>query len=88
MLLAALPFVRFVQLSAGTARPLFRDTQIRAFFRHGTCGRGPDARRGTSRSRDADTELSVRKALFNAVSLAHGHRLRQRRLHEMGQLCR
>jgi len=32
MVLAALPFVRFVQLSAGTARPLFRDTQIHAFL--------------------------------------------------------
>ncbi len=32
MLLAALPFVRYVQLLAGTARPLWRDAQVRAFF--------------------------------------------------------
>lgn len=32
MLLAALPFVRFVQLTAGSARPLFEDPQIRGFF--------------------------------------------------------
>jgi trk system potassium uptake protein TrkH len=32
MILAALPFVRFVQLSAGTARPLLRDTQIHVFL--------------------------------------------------------
>ncbi|MEJ6401496.1 TrkH family potassium uptake protein [Yoonia sp. 2307UL14-13] len=32
MLLAALPFVRFVQLLAGSAQPLFHDRQIRAFF--------------------------------------------------------
>ncbi len=32
MLLAALPFVRFVQLTAGSAQPLLRDTQIRSFF--------------------------------------------------------
>ncbi len=32
MMLAALPFVRYVQLVAGTAVPLFRDTQIRTFF--------------------------------------------------------
>jgi trk system potassium uptake protein TrkH len=32
MLLAALPFVRYVQLTAGTARPLLRDPQIRAFL--------------------------------------------------------
>lgn len=32
MLLAALPFVRFVQLLAGSARPLLVDSQIRTFF--------------------------------------------------------
>lgn len=32
MLLAALPFVRYVQLLAGTARPLWRDTQIHTFL--------------------------------------------------------
>ena len=32
MILAALPFVRFVQLASGTARPLLRDTQVRTFL--------------------------------------------------------
>ncbi len=32
MILAALPFVRFVQLLAGTAQPLLHDRQIRAFL--------------------------------------------------------
>ncbi|MGR3714896.1 MAG: TrkH family potassium uptake protein [Shimia sp.] len=32
MFLAALPFVRFVQLTAGSAKPLFQDSQIRTFF--------------------------------------------------------
>ncbi len=32
MILAALPFVRFVQLLAGTAEPLLRDRQVRAFL--------------------------------------------------------
>lgn len=32
MILASLPFVRFVQLLDGQARPLLRDTQIRSFF--------------------------------------------------------
>ena len=32
MVLAALPFVRFVQLTAGTAKPLLQDPQVRAFF--------------------------------------------------------
>lgn len=37
MLLAALPFVRFVQLSAGTAQPLLRDPQVRGFFTTALC---------------------------------------------------
>ncbi len=32
MILAALPFVRFVQLLAGSARPLFADPQVRGFL--------------------------------------------------------
>ncbi|PUB13573.1 TrkH family potassium uptake protein [Yoonia sediminilitoris] len=32
MILAALPFVRYVQLLAGTAQPLWRDSQIRTFL--------------------------------------------------------
>ena len=32
MVLASLPFVRYVQLLAGTARPLWRDTQVHAFL--------------------------------------------------------
>lgn len=32
MILASLPFVRYVQLLAGTARPLWRDTQIHAYL--------------------------------------------------------
>jgi trk system potassium uptake protein TrkH len=33
MILAALPFVRFVQMTAGTARPLLQDSQIRFFLK-------------------------------------------------------
>ncbi|PTQ72614.1 TrkH family potassium uptake protein [Celeribacter persicus] len=32
MILASLPFVRYVQLLAGTAKPLWRDTQIHAYL--------------------------------------------------------
>ena len=32
MLLASLPFVRYVQLLAGSAKPLMRDSQVRAFL--------------------------------------------------------
>ncbi len=32
MILASLPFVRYIQFVAGTAQPLFRDTQVRAYL--------------------------------------------------------
>lgn len=32
MILAALPFVRYVQIANGQAKPLFRDSQVRAFL--------------------------------------------------------
>ena len=32
MILSALPFVRYVQMISGTARPLLRDPQVRGFF--------------------------------------------------------
>ncbi|MEQ3624332.1 MAG: TrkH family potassium uptake protein [Celeribacter sp.] len=32
MILASLPFVRYVQILAGTARPLYRDAQVHAFL--------------------------------------------------------
>lgn len=32
MVLASLPFVRYVQFASGSARPLFRDSQVRTFF--------------------------------------------------------
>ena len=32
MVLASLPFVRYVQLAAGTAKPLFRDSQVRTYL--------------------------------------------------------
>ena len=32
MMVASLPFVRYIQLVAGTARPLFRDTQVHTYL--------------------------------------------------------
>ncbi len=71
MILAALPFVRYVQLLGGTAKPLWRDSQVRGFFiviifsvllvtawlwgREGVM-----------------TELAFREALFNVVSILSG----------------
>ena len=71
MILAALPFVRFVQVATGSARPLLRDTQIHTFlaltfaavvalalfrwFREGSM-----------------TEAMFRDILFNLVSITTG----------------
>lgn len=33
MVLASLPFVRYVQMAAGSARPVFRDSQVRTFLK-------------------------------------------------------
>jgi len=71
MILASLPFVRYIQLVAGTARPLMMDTQIRAYlatiavivaslalYRVLTQGAAPEA--------------SLREALFNVTSIISG----------------
>jgi len=71
MLLAALPFVRYVQLVNGSAQPLFRDRQIITFF-------------GTiaalvvlvalvlSVAQEQAIEPAFRKALFNVTSITTG----------------
>lgn len=71
MVLAALPFVRFVQLTAGTAKPLLQDPQVRAFF-------------GTIVvivvaltlwrfiQLDNPSEATFRAALFNTISIITG----------------
>jgi trk system potassium uptake protein TrkH len=71
MILAALPFVRYIQLLAGTAKPLFRDSQIRAFLSiifvcvllisSWVWGRDGEM-----------TELAFREALFNVTSIISG----------------
>ncbi|WP_299627330.1 TrkH family potassium uptake protein [uncultured Tateyamaria sp.] len=71
MLLAALPFVRFVQLSAGTARPLLQDTQIHAFL--ATALVIVLLISGWNLwQQNAINEGAVRTALFNSVSLMTG----------------
>jgi trk system potassium uptake protein TrkH len=71
MLLASLPFVRYVQLLAGSSEPLFRDSQVRSFlvsvlilvlvmvlFRISVQG--------------ADAVRALREALFNITSIITG----------------
>ncbi|MFK7752054.1 MAG: TrkH family potassium uptake protein [Sedimentitalea sp.] len=70
MMLAALPFVRFVQLTAGSARPLFYDSQIRTFF--ATAVGLVLLLTLWQWSTTAASEESFRKTLFNTVSLLTG----------------
>jgi len=71
MILAALPFVRFVQVMAGTAQPLFRDRQIHVFLMLVTfcvllMSSWLWGRAGVL------TESGFRNALFNVTSIMTG----------------
>ena len=71
MLLAALPFVRFVQLTAGTARPLLRDPQVRAFLATALVIVAVLSAWRLAFT-DARGEEAVRSTLFNVVSVLTG----------------
>jgi len=71
MLLAALPFVRYVQMLSGSAQPLLRDSQVRAFF-----GTAVVLVLGLSFWRfqveGGTDEAQFREVLFNTVSILTG----------------
>lgn len=71
MFLASLPFVRFVQLMAGTAKPLFRDPQVRAYL---AVNAALIAVIFAYRIivNDDHFEHSIREALFNVTSILTG----------------
>lgn len=71
MLLAALPFVRYVQLISGTAKPLFQDSQVRTFFLTVFFVVFIMALWQWSNATDS-AEASFRKSLFNVVSILTG----------------
>lgn len=71
MFLAALPFVRFVQLAAGSARPLVNDPQVRVFF----CIVATAAALLTLYlviEAGGFRESNLRESLFNAISIISG----------------
>ncbi|NNU80235.1 TrkH family potassium uptake protein [Halovulum dunhuangense] len=71
MVLASLPFVRYMQLVAGTAQPLLRDSQVHAFF--GVLGAVIAALVVWQLViLDRPTEEAFREALFNAASIMTG----------------
>ncbi|WP_299729726.1 TrkH family potassium uptake protein [uncultured Tateyamaria sp.] len=71
MIMAALPFVRFVQLSAGTARPLLQDTQIHVFLVTAFIIAALITGWNLTNA-NASGEEALRFALFNSVSLMTG----------------
>jgi trk system potassium uptake protein TrkH len=71
MVLASLPFVRYVQIMAGSTRPLLRDAQVRAFLTViGTLVAGITLYRIMLNG--DGLEHSVREALFNVTSIITG----------------
>jgi trk system potassium uptake protein TrkH len=71
MLLSALPYVRYVQLIAGTAMPLWRDSQVRTFFAIAAVLVGAMTLVVWQNS-DFAGEEGFRRALFNVVSIITG----------------
>ena len=71
MFSAALPFVRYVQLLAGTSRPLLTDSQIRAFVGIIAVCVGLITLWVWTRE-DRMTEIAFREALFNVTSIMTG----------------
>jgi len=71
MILAALPFVRYVQIIGGTAKPFLQDTQIHAFF--GVIFVCVMLITVWVWGRDGEiTEVAFRESLFNVVSIMSG----------------
>lgn len=71
MVLASLPFVRYVQMMAGNAKPLYRDSQVRVFL--GLLGTVVLAMTAFRVGVNGDlAEPAVREALFNVTSIITG----------------
>jgi trk system potassium uptake protein TrkH len=71
MILASLPFVRYIQLVAGSARPLFRDSQVHAYLATVAVIVSSLAAWRVA-TQDAAAETSLREALFNVTSIISG----------------
>ncbi len=71
MILASLPFVRFIQVMAGTARPILHDTQVRAYIGAILFTTLIMAIYRVAVSGD-HFEEGFREALFNVVSIMSG----------------
>ena len=72
MLLAGLPFIRFLQFINGSYRPLFADIQIRAYLRWTLYAIGAVLAFRLLHEPDGDIEGMVRETVFNVVSMFSG----------------
>lgn len=71
MLLAGLPFVRYVQLVSGSARPMFQDVQVRAYLRWTAYAIGMVVAWRLVNEQTAP-ETVLRETAFNVISLFSG----------------
>jgi trk system potassium uptake protein TrkH len=71
LLLASLPFVRYVQLTAGVAKPFWRDTQVRAFLGAYLVIVAVMVVWRAATAHD-DVERHLREVLFNVASIMTG----------------
>lgn len=71
MILASLPFVRYIQLVAGTAQPMLKDTQIRAYFTIIALLTATFTLYRLGVSGDS-IEVGVREGVFNVTSIISG----------------
>ncbi|MHC0052360.1 TrkH family potassium uptake protein [Actibacterium sp. D379-3] len=71
MILASLPYIRFVQLLSGSARPLLRDPQVRAYLRWLLYAVGAVVAFRVATGKDP-FETVLRESLFNIVSIFSG----------------
>ncbi|OCX62818.1 potassium transporter TrkH [Thioclava sp. SK-1] len=71
MVLAAMPFIRFVQVMQGHIMPLWRDPQVRAFLRWHCYAIGAIVLYRLIRHEDA-WEPTIRETIFNVVSTFTG----------------
>ena len=72
MILAALPFIRFVQLASGRRGRCWRDSQVRAFLRGDRSPPSARSRPGCVLALRLPTEPTLREVLFNIVSVITG----------------
>ena len=71
MLLASLPFLRYVQILEGRLRPLLRDSQVKAFLLAAASASAMLAVWLVMTS-EAGLEPAIRKSLFNGISILTG----------------